>query len=133
MSSSDKTWEDSQFSVELGSLDAKWSRIEPGHNVTHTFALKAPKPGLFNNTASVVKYSGKNGEVFTTTSTDLVKVQIWRANEAIRRSAPHYRVWGTFLGFVLAVISLPLVSYLSIRSRYINGVPKELLLKQKQK
>lgn len=60
-----------------------------------------------------------------------MRVQVMRANEAARKSAPHYRYWGTFLGLVLASIALPLVSYLSIRSRYTDGVPKRLLKKQK--
>lgn len=122
---------DEKFTLVQGDTVANWARIEAGSNVTHNFILRAPHPGVFNSTSAVVTYSSKNGQKFTSLSTDLVRVQVWRSNEAARRSAPHYRYWGTFLGLVLASIAIPLVSYLSIRSRYTNGVPNSLLKKQK--
>ena len=52
----DRTFPPSDFDVVSGSLDAKFDKILPGANVSHSLVVKPNEYGLFNFTSAQVTY-----------------------------------------------------------------------------
>ncbi|XP_003738857.1 translocon-associated protein subunit beta [Galendromus occidentalis] len=116
----DRTFPPSDFDVVSGSLDAKFEKILPGANVSHSLVVRPNKYGLFNFTSAEVTYriSEDSTEERISFTTEPGQGGIMPEVEYERRFSPHYLDWAVFALVSMPSILLPYFLYHSSKSRY---------------
>jgi len=116
----DKSFPSLDFVVVSGSYEAKFDKIAPGSNVSHSLVVKPNKFGLFNFTAAEVTYQlgEDNKEVRVAFTTEPGQGGIMPEVEFERRFSPHYLDWGIFFVMCWPSLGIPLMLWHSSKSKY---------------
>jgi len=107
------------FEVAAGSLNAKWSRLSPGSNVTHVAVVQALQSGYFNFTSAEVSYQPSEGaeRVFGYSSAP-GEGGIMSYSEYDRRFSSHVVDWAAFAVMTLPSLGIPFLLWHSSKSKY---------------
>jgi len=116
----DKSFPATDFEVVSGSYEAKFDKISPGSNVSHSLVVKPNKYGLFNFTAAEVTYQlgEDNKEVRVAFTTEPGQGGIMPEVEFERRFSPHYLDWCIFIVMCWPSLGIPLMLWHSSKSKY---------------
>lgn len=108
-----------KFEYVTGFSKAKWSRIPPSGNVSHTLTVRPKVSGLFNITSALISYipSEKTGQTQYGYSSDLGEVYITTLREYNRRFASNTLYWILFGIMVSPSLVLPYFLWFSSQQK----------------
>ncbi|XP_014667196.1 PREDICTED: translocon-associated protein subunit beta-like [Priapulus caudatus] len=116
----DQTFPSQDFDVVRGLLKAKWDRIAPGTNVSHTVILRPKIFGFFNMTSAFVTYyptEDASEPVFAYTSAP-GEGGIMKYREYDRKFSPHLLDWGAFGMMTVPSLCIPFMLWYRSKSKY---------------
>ncbi|CAF1250523.1 unnamed protein product [Adineta ricciae] len=123
-----------QYELLVGTLSAKWERLNAGANLTHIVVLKPKQSGISNSTCAIVTYqkSEKNTDVQKTYSSEFGDVYIMTSREYDRRFSSHIIDWVLFTAMASPCIVFPFFLWFKSKSKYEALVTKEKSSKKAQ-
>lgn len=123
----DATFPPTDFEVVQGLLEAKWDRINPGSNVSHTVILKPLKGGYFNFTSADVTYLARENaeEVQIGYTSSPGEGGIASRRDFDRLFSAHLADWAVFALFTLPSLGLPLFLWHSSHKKYESKSKKQ--------
>jgi translocon-associated protein subunit beta len=107
------------FDLVAGTLHAKWARIAPGQNVTHSVVLRPRETGAFNITTAIVSYQpGDGDEVRYATSSAPGEIYIYRQRDYDKKFSGRYADWFVFALMASPCIGLPALLWYNTYKKY---------------
>jgi len=107
-----------EFEVVSGSLEATFSQIVAGSNVSHAVVLKPLISGMHNFVPAKVIYKNPGGDDLITFSSFLDNNPILSTSEYNRKYSPHLVDWMIFVGLCSPVLLIPFLMWHSSHSKY---------------
>lgn len=123
----DNGFPDADFDVIHGSLAVRWSRIGPGHNVSHAIILRPKKAGYYNFTAAELSYLQSESATepqFAYTSAP-GEGGIINFREYDRKFSSHVLDWTAFAVMTLPSLAIPFLLWHGSKSKYENSKTKK--------
>lgn len=115
----DASFTEDNFEVVAGSLNAKWNRLAPGTNVSHSVILRPVQSSYFNFTSAEVSYQPSEGaeRVFGYSSAP-GEGGIMSFRDYDRKFSSHIIDWAAFAVMTLPSLGIPFLLWHSSKAKY---------------
>jgi len=107
----DDSFRKDSFSHVQGLASARWEKLAPGANISHTFVVRPLNPGTFTSKPASLSYrQSPKGIEQTAKSTTVGDIPIESVSQNAKRTAPHLKEWSIF-GVLCTIVTVPAFFY----------------------
>ncbi|KAJ8669010.1 hypothetical protein QAD02_000269 [Eretmocerus hayati] len=116
----DKSFDSDNFAPVSGEISARFDRVPPKTNVTHTVVVRPTKPGYFNFTSAEVLYRKKEDapRLQVAASSEPGMAYFTAYKEYDKRFSSHVIDWAAFAVMTLPSLAIPFALWFSSKRKY---------------